>query len=177
MPIANQPNPRLYILHANPLFYTFFLKEGPASEYLDSAAKTAPTRMDTPQKMISPENSPPWSPTIAPAIGLPTSAPKAAIPYKDPLRVPILRTSEKEATMAGTIESVQPEVKPYSTAYTITDVVVRAVSHTVRVKIPPSTVRGIITLKTPMRSPRYAGSSRPNVLMRFVRYERVREQD
>jgi hypothetical protein len=134
-------------------------------------AEAAPRRIDTPQNIISPEKLPPWSLTIAPAIGLPTSTPNAATPYNEPLRVPMSRTSENEATMAGTIESVQPEVKPYKTAYVITDAVERAVSHTVRVKIPPSRVRGIITLKTPTRSPRYAGRRRPNVLGESVSHE------
>jgi hypothetical protein len=72
--------------------------------------------------------------------------------------------SEILATIAGMMERVQPETKPYRMLKTMMGALECEGSHTARTKMPHNAVLRIMTLKTPYLSPKYAGMMRPNVL-------------
>lgn len=111
--------------------------------------------IDVPENTINPSKSPPCLFTIAPAMGLPTKAPTALNAYSVPILAPILRMSEVMlATIAGIMEKVHPEVKPYNAAYAMSGALVCAGNQTAKVKMEPKRVVMIITLNTPYLSPR-----------------------
>ena len=147
-----------------PPSYTLAYNLDPTNDCLDRKANTVPVSKATPEKMINPEYPPFCLLIIAPAIGLPVRAPNADAAYMAPLRTPSLRTSEMLATMAGRMDNVHPDVKPYRTPNTISTAFDRAGNHTARLNMAPRRVCTIITLKTPNMSPSCAGTMRPNVL-------------
>jgi hypothetical protein len=145
--------------------YTLTIIFFPTNACLDAAANAIPTNNATPEKMIKPEKSPFCLFMMAPPIGLPISAPIADIAYRLPARAPSLRMSDMLATMAGIIESVQPDTKPYRILKIMMGALECEGSHTARTNMPHSAVLKIMTLNTPYLSPRYAGMTRPNVLL------------
>lgn len=98
-------------------------------------------------------------------MGLPINTPIAENAYSAPLRAPSLLICPSFATMAGMMESVQPDAKPYMMAYMMIGAFEAAGSQRARVMIPPKRESAIITLKTPKVSPMWAGRMRPNVLV------------
>jgi hypothetical protein len=71
--------------------------------------------------------------------------------------------------MAGRIEKKQPDANPYMLANSIYDslayspVVPELGNHSESVAMPPKMVQIIMTLKTPILSPKYAGTIRPRM--------------
>jgi len=121
----------------------------PTCVALDSTANADPINRLTPAKIIRPEYPPCCLFTILPAIGLPVKTPMAENEYSAPVRVPSFLTSDRVATIAGIILSVQPDAKPYKAAYTMMLAFECTGSQSARLIIPLNTVREIITLKTP----------------------------
>jgi hypothetical protein len=145
--------------------YTLAIVFLPTNACLDAAANANPINNATPEKVAKPEKPPPCLFTMAPPIGLPISAPTADMAYRVPVRAPSLRMSDILATMAGMMENVQPDTKPYRILKTMMVALECEGSHTARTNMPHSAVLRIMTLKTPYLSPRYAGMIRPNVLL------------
>ena len=88
----------------------------PTCVALDSIANTVPINRLAPAKIIRPEYPPCCLFTMLPAIGLPVKTPIAENEYNAPVRVPSFLTSDRVATIAGMILSVQPDANPYKAA-------------------------------------------------------------
>jgi hypothetical protein len=145
--------------------YTLAIIFLPTNACLDAAANAIPTNNATPEKVTKPEKPPSCLFTMAPPIGLPISAPTEDTAYRLPTRAPSWRISDILATMAGMMESVQPDTKPYRMLKTMIGALECEGSHTARMNMPHNAVLRTMTLKTPYLSPKYAGMMRPNVLL------------
>ena len=86
-------------------------------------------------------------------MGLPTRTPIDENAYKAPLRAPNCLIFPSLATMAGIIDNVQPDAKPYIIAYMMMGAFAAAGNQSARVIIPPNVEMTIMTLKTPKVSP------------------------
>jgi hypothetical protein len=86
-------------------------------------------------------------------MGLPISTPIDENAYKAPLRAPSWLICPSLATMAGIIDSVQPDANPYIIAYMMMGAFAAAGNQRARVMIAPNAERTIMTLKTPKVSP------------------------
>ena len=100
-------------------------------------------------------------------MGLPTKTPNVEKAYNVPVRMPSFRISDMEATMAGMMETIKPDAKPYRTAKTMIGAFEDAGSHRARLIIPEKSVKIMQTLKTPYKSPRCAGIILPKILAAF----------
>lgn len=78
--------------------------------------------------------------------------------------------SEIWATIAGMIDKIQPDPNPYKHAKTIIGAFELAGNHSPRLITPENAAHTIMTLKGPILSARYAGSSLPRVLVVINRW-------
>lgn len=118
----------------------------------------------TPPKTMAYRNEPLLAAMMAPPIGEPVNAAKAAIVKTVPVRMPISWIGDTCAHSAGVRPIPAPEAIPKSAAKTMRAALPVAGSHIARMRMVVKALMTIMTLKRPTLSAIALGTVRPIIL-------------
>lgn len=94
------------------IYHTFFFSVGPTCTHLAATNRATLTNIEQPQNSWRPRKLPFCAATMAPAMGLPASAPKLCTAKDVPVLTPMWRISEIWAMSVGPMPMKPPELKP-----------------------------------------------------------------